>query len=159
MQQSSSSHLNEFTGFGMRENALLCLKKKISLDVTAKGMMWCDHCSLGKPRAIESLKGEGLGLSVDHAQEGGKRQSSPSKHLPVWKSWSNLCQTDAPEGPSFQHRCLLPVTEASTSPLPFVPAKVQLQPSPQQDKQHCCFWCKHGEYPSTPNLWLLLHLP
>lgn len=159
MQQSSSSHLNEFTGFGMGQNALLCLKK--SLDVTAKGMMWCDYCSWGKLRAIESLKGEGLGLSVDHAQEGGKSQSSPfrsplPKHVPVWKSWSNLCQIDAPEEPSFQHRFLLPVTEASTSPLPFVPAKVQLQLSSQQDKQHCCFWCKHGEYPSIPNLWLFL---
>lgn len=106
--------------------------------------MRCDYCSLGKLRATESLKGEGLGLSVDHAQEGGKSQSSPSwsslpKHLPVWKSWSNLCQRDAPEEPSFQHRFLLPVTEASTSPLPFVPAKVQLQLSSQQDKQHCCF--------------------
>lgn len=101
-------------------------------------MMWYDHCSLGKLRPIERLKGEVFGLSVDHAQEGGKSQSSPSwsplsKHLPVQNIWSKLCQTDAPEDPSFHHRSLLPFTEASTSPLPLVPVKVQLQLSPQQD--------------------------
>lgn len=44
------------------------LEKKHCI-VTAEGLMQCDHCSLGKPRVKESLKGEGMGLSVDHAQE------------------------------------------------------------------------------------------
>lgn len=78
MQQSSFSHLKEFSGLGMGQTALLCLKKQKPLDVTAKGMMWCDHCDLGKLRATESLKGEEVGLSADHAQERAKSQSSPS---------------------------------------------------------------------------------
>lgn len=61
-------------------------KKKKSLQATSKSTMWYGCCSSGKLRATEVLEvgrigrvsGKGVMVSVDHAQEGGKSQSSLS---------------------------------------------------------------------------------
>lgn len=55
--------------------------------------MRCDHCSLGKPRVKESLKGEGLGLSVESCSRMREEPElsfleSSSQTPPVWKIWS-----------------------------------------------------------------------
>lgn len=70
-------------------------------------MVWCDHCSLGKSNR-EPERGR-VGIVSGPCSPSW---SPLPKHLPVWKSWSNLCQTDAPEEPSFLYRSLLPITEA-----------------------------------------------
>lgn len=55
------THLNKFIGLGTRQNALLRLKKKKSLQATAKSTIWYDRCSSGKLTAIEVPEGGRIG--------------------------------------------------------------------------------------------------